>query len=101
MRQKKIEHLEEIGKAIMFKFQKQRVQARKIFLHRFDVITFDDVQEHIVDAFFGSCTYLNRLITLTFGYLNGLHIDQLFQLVQWKDMKQTERNKMIALYADF
>lgn len=86
---------------VMFKFQKERVAARKRFLNRLDVITFDNVPEHIVDAFFGSCSYKNRLIVLTFAYLNGLHVDQVFLLVQWKDISQSERNKMFALYKDF
>lgn len=85
----------------MFKFQKQRVKARKIFLNRFDEINFDDVPDHIVDAFYGSCTYRNRLIVSTFAYLNGLHIDQVFALVRWKDMSPSEKNKIIALYGDF
>lgn len=85
----------------MFKYQKERVEARKRFLNRFDAINFDCVPEHIVDAFYGSCSYKNRLIVLTFSYLNGLHMEQVFQLVQWKDMKQSERMKMNALYGDF
>lgn len=84
----------------MFNFQKQRVQARKIFLNRFDVINFDDVPDHIVDAFYGSCTYHNRFIVSTFGSLNGLHIDQVFELVRSKDISQTEINKIIFLYGD-
>lgn len=85
----------------MFKFQKQRVEARKRFLNRFDITSFQSVPDHIVDAFYGACDYKNRLIVLTFGYLNGLHIDQVFQLIQWKDVTQTDRNKMVALYKDF
>ena len=46
----------------MFKFQEQRVKARKILLNKADVITFDNVPDHIVDAFFGTCSYKNRLI---------------------------------------
>lgn len=85
----------------MFKFQKQRVEARKLFLNRFDIINFDDVPDHIVDAFYGSCTYHNRLIVSTFGYLNGLDMNQIFELGRWKDMKPLEKNKILVLYQDF
>ncbi len=85
----------------MYKYQKQRVQARKILLNRDDVIAFESVPDHIIDSFFGSCSYKNRLIVATFGFLNGIHIEQLLQLVRWRDMKENERRKMIALYDDF
>lgn len=85
----------------MFKFQKQRVQARKRFLNHFDIINFHHAPDHIVDAFYGSCTYYNRLIVSTFAYVNGLHIDQVFELVRCKDMSANEKNKMIALYKNF
>lgn len=87
--------------SVMFRFQKQRVESRRRFLNRFDAISFENVPEHIVDAFYGLCCYKSRLIVLTFGYLNGLHIEQLFQLMQWKDISQSDRNTMIALYNDF
>lgn len=85
----------------MFKFQRQRCEARKRFLNRFDIISFNTVPDHIVDGFYGSCNYKNRLIVLTFGFLNGLHIEQLFELIQWKDVTRSDQNKMIALYNDF
>lgn len=86
---------------IGFKFQKQRVEARKRLLNGMDVINFDNVPEHIVDAFFGSCTYHNRLLVTTFGYLNGIAMDQLFQLIRWTDMRPNEENKVVVLYQDF
>lgn len=85
----------------MFKFQKQRVEARKTLLNRADVIAFESVPDHIVDSFFGSCSYKNRLIVTTFGFLNGIHIDQLLELIRWKDTSETDRRKMIAVYKDF
>lgn len=85
----------------MFKFQKARVNARKILLNRSDVISFDNVPDHIVDAFFGSCSYKNRLIVATFGFLNGIHVEQLFNLARWKDTRESERRKLRALYQDF
>ncbi len=85
----------------MFKYQQHRVAARKRFLNRFDVINFEDVPDHIVDAFYGSCCYKTRLIVLTFCYLNGLHIEQVFELVRWKDIRQSDKDKMIALQQDF
>lgn len=85
----------------MFKFQKQRVKARKILLNRFDVIGFESVPDHIVDAFFGHCSYKNRLLVTAFGFLNGIHIEQLLQLIRWKDTEEVDRRKMAALYRDF
>lgn len=85
----------------MFKFQKQRVQARKILLNRTDVITFDSVPDHIVDAFFGYCSYKNRLLVTAFAFLNGIHIEQLMQLIRWKDTSEVDRRKMATLYKDF
>lgn len=82
----------------MFKFQKQRTNARK---NRCDVISFDNVPDHIVDAFFGSCTYKNRLIVATFGFLNGVDVEQSIAMTHWKDTRNDERMKMIALYKDF
>lgn len=83
-----------------FKFQSQRVKARKILLNKKDVINFDNVPDHIVDAFFGSCTYRSRLTVSSFGFLNGLTIYQVFQLCRWNDMKQVETSKVEALYKD-
>lgn len=77
----------------MFKYQKQRVRA--------DVTSFDNVPDHIVDAFFGSCSYKNRLTVTTFGFLNGIHIEQLLQLIRWKDTTETDKRKIAALYKDF
>lgn len=85
----------------MFKFQKKRVVARKLLLNRFDIITFDSVPDHIVDAFFGSCSYKNRLTVTTFGFLNGIDAQQLLDLTRWNDTTESEKRKVIALYKDF
>lgn len=85
----------------MFKFQKQRVNARKILLNRSDQINFDSVPDFIVDAFFGSCTYKNRLIVTTFGYLNGIYVDDLLKLTKWTDTTEAEKSKVKRLYLDY
>ena len=85
----------------MFRYQVQRVAARKKLLNRFDFIRFDDVLNFIIDSFFGSCTYKSRLLTDTFGWLNGLHIDQLLELCRWNDTKAAENGKMKSLYTTF
>lgn len=85
----------------MYPYQKQRVAARKTLLNRDDVVRFDEVPDFIVDSFFGSCTYKNRLITTTFGYVNGISIDQLLGLCRWKDTKNAEKEKMKQLYKTF
>lgn len=85
----------------MFPYQKQRVAARKRLLNREDVTRFDEVPDFIVDAFFGSCTYKNRLLTAVFGYVNGLSVDQLLSLNHWNDMKEIEMEKIKKLYDSF
>lgn len=83
------------------KYQKQKINARKMLLNRADVIAFDSVPDHIVDSFFGSCSYKNRLLVTAFGFLNGIHIEQLLQLIRWNDTNEKDRRKMIALYDDY
>lgn len=85
----------------MFPFQQKRVAARKLLLNREDIIRFDEVPDFIVDAFFGSCTFHKRLLTATFGFVNGISIDQLLGACRWNDTKQTEKEKMKKLYIAF
>lgn len=85
----------------MYPYQKQRVAARKRLLNRDDVIRFDEVPDFIVDAFFGSCTYKNRLITTVFGYVNGISAEQLISLNHWNDVKEVEKEKIKQLYISF
>lgn len=85
----------------MHPFQKQRVAARKRLLNRRDIIRFDEVPDFIVDAFFGSCTYKTRLITASFGYMNGISPDQLLSLNRWTDAKPHEFEKVKKLYLAF
>lgn len=65
------------------------------------MIRFDEVPDFIVDAFFGSCTYKNILTTTTFGYLNGISMEQLMTLCRWKDTKNREKEKMKQLYDSY
>lgn len=85
----------------MFPFEKQRVEARKRLLNRYDVTTFDSVPNFIVNGFFDGSSYANQLIVCTFGFLNGIEIDQLISLVQWKNVNESRKKKMKALYIDF
>ncbi len=85
----------------MYRYQKERVAARKRLLNRKDVMRFDEVLDFIVDSFFGSCTYKNRLITSLFGYVNGISMDQLLSLNYWRDTKDVERTKIRQLYTSF
>ena len=85
----------------MFRFEKQRVAARKRLLNRVDVIRFDTVPNFIINSFFGSCTYKSRLITTTFAVLNGISIDGFFDLIRWSDFSDREKAKVIALFLDY
>lgn len=82
-------------------YRDKRIAARKILLNRLDILSFHHVPDFIVDAFFGSCTYKNRLIVSTFAYLNGVQFSQLLSLVRWRDIKETEKLKIKGLYDDF
>lgn len=84
----------------MYRFQPNRVRARKILLDRKDIIAFRNVPDFIVDAFFGDCTYVKRLIVSTFSFLNGLSLYQLMTLPFWKDFTDVDKNKIEALYRD-
>lgn len=84
----------------MHPFQANRVKARKILLDKVDVIAFRDVPDFVVDAFFGDCTYLKRLIVCSFSYLNGISQYQLLQLVRWKDFNQSDEKKVERLLLD-
>lgn len=53
----------------------------------------DDVPDVVIDSFFG-----NRLITATFGFVNGISIDQLFVLYRCNDTEKAEEEKMKKLY---
>lgn len=85
----------------MYKYQEKRVAARKKLLNREDIIRFDEVPGFIIDSFFGSCTYKKRLIAGTFGYVNGISIEQLLVLCRWNDTKKVEVVKMKNLYTMF
>lgn len=84
----------------MHPFQEKRVKARKILLGNVDVVAFRCVPDFIVDAFFGDCTYLKRLIVCSFSYLNGISKYQLLQLIRWKDFSQNDQHKIEKLLLD-
>ena len=85
----------------MFRFEAQCLGARKRLLNRFDITNFDNVPGFIVNAFFGDSSYRNRLIVCTFGFLNGIAINQLISLIRWRDMNATRIKKLRNLYNDF
>lgn len=85
----------------LIQLQKVIMEARRNLLDEKDVINFSNVPEFIVEAFFGKCIYKSRLLVSTFCYLNGISIDQLFQLIQWKDTSEKDKIKIRQLYSYF
>lgn len=63
---------------------RNKLEARKRFLTRFDYINFGRVPDFIVNAFFDDCYYQKRLIVANFAFLNGITFDQVVELVHWK-----------------
>jgi hypothetical protein len=60
-----------------------KIMARKMRLNSYDVTVFTDVPNFIVNAFFEKSNYLKRMIISTFGFLNGIQIDDLLRLMQY------------------
>lgn len=85
----------------MFRFEEQRIAARKRLLNRKDLMTFDTVPDFIVNAFFGDSSYKNQLIVCTFGFLNGIEFNGLMTLICWKKVDDSRKRKMESLYRDF
>lgn len=77
------------------------MESRRTSLNEKDVVNFTEVPEFIVNAFFGMCNYKNRLLVATFSYLNGISMDQLFELVQWTDISKNDKEKIRRLYDYF
>lgn len=76
-----------------------KMEARKQLLENKDVINFNNVPDFIINSFFGKCDYKNRLLVSTFSYLNGISIEQMFDLIQWTDTKKTDKDKLRLLYS--
>ncbi len=77
------------------------MESQKQTLDDKDIINFTDVPEFIIQSFFGKCTYKSRLLVSTFCYLNGISMDQLFELVQWSDTSKQDESKIRHLYYCF
>jgi hypothetical protein len=81
--------------------QKNRIKAMKRRLTSYDFCSFNNVPNFIVEAFFGKCTYSKRLIASTFGYLNGILLEQVIEMQQWTDITISDRNKMDDLMNNY
>lgn len=68
----------------MFRFEKQRLDARKKLLNSKDILNFDKVPDFIINSFFGACGYKTKLIVVTFCVLNGISPYQCFQFSIFK-----------------
>ena len=77
------------------------METRKNTLNDKDIVNFNDVPAFIVHSFFGKCDYKNRLLVLTFCYLNDIAIDQIFDLIQWNECSKKDKDKIRHLYSYF
>jgi hypothetical protein len=79
------------------------LEGRKKRLNTFDIIHFDKVPEHIVNAFFdyGHNHNKTRLIVATFAFLNGICYDDLIRLLHWRDFELRDKLKLKALLENY
>lgn len=82
----------------MFRFEVQRVVARKKLLNSKDLLNFENVPSFIINSFFGSCTYQSRLTVSTFCVLNGISCDQCMEICRFKDLSAKDKNKIENLF---
>jgi hypothetical protein len=83
------------------KIEESRLKARRLRLNSFDVCAFNEVPGFIIDAFFGEGTYKTRLLVATFGFLNGIQIEDLLKILHWKPLRNTDVAKIKHLYDPF
>ena len=82
-------------------FLNQRLSARRRFLSTKDLGCFQKVPVHIVDAFFGECSYLKRMQVVTFCFLNGISEENSWKLIFWKNPSLSECGKVSDLFKMF
>lgn len=81
-----------------FRFETQRLTARRKLLNRAEVMTFDGVPGFIVNSFFDGYSCRNQLLVSTFGFLNGISVDSLFSIIRWKDLTAERKKRIRDLY---
>lgn len=79
------------------KIQKNKLAARRTVLQRKDLVDFTYVPDFIINSFFGSCNYKNRLHVSTFCYVNGINFEGLLKLIHWNDVRDCEIQKVKSL----
>ena len=82
-------------------FLNQRLEARRKFLSAKDLGYFTKVPAHIVDAFFGECSYLKRMQVVTYCFLNGICEKNSWKLICWKNISASDCRKVSDLFKMF
>lgn len=85
----------------MFRFEKERLAARRRLLNGFDITNFDSVPDFIINAFFGNSSYKSQLLVCTFGFLNGIEVELLISLLRWTQFTEAKKVKIRSLYRCF
>lgn len=70
----------------------------KKFLNKMDIIEFSKVPDHIVEAFFGTASFKSRMLVTVFAFVNGLSLNQLFELLKKKLLTKKDKAKIIYLF---
>ena len=82
----------------MNNLKEKKLKARINYLNQYDLINFSNVPDFIVNAFFDTCTYKSRVIVSSFGFLNGLDSQSTIKLCHHRDIKELDKQKIIALF---
>lgn len=82
----------------MFRFEKQRLLARRKLLNSKYITNFDKVPDFIINTFFGECDYKSRLLIVTFCVLNGISPYQCLLLCHLKSVSKVKLEKIEKLY---
>lgn len=81
-----------------FRYEEQRLPARRKLLNRYEVIKFDRVPGFIINAFFEESSYEKQIQISTFGYLNGIGVRELVRMIRWTDVTENKKNKIEMIY---
>lgn len=81
-----------------FSFEEQPLPARRKIMNRYEVIKFDRVPGFVVNAFFGESSHKKQLLISTFGYLNGIGVQELTRMIRWTDTTDGKKKKIEQFY---
>lgn len=78
--------------------KRKKLDAMKKFLNKMDITDFSKVPDHIVEAFFEKASYKSRMLVTVFVFVNGININQLFELLKKKLLTKEDKTKIIYLF---